>query len=144
MNTAGWEPFTRQGWRLEFTYPSVTPQGCEVVRKDERRGSAEGVHLSSPDGHELYIEFVRFADLAPRDEYMRHGDYLRQRFGSDSVAGLIETSVAGRPGWGYHFRGGDKERSALLLPLAGELYRIIYEPRSGLNAQVIATITIVD
>jgi hypothetical protein len=148
LEHADWLRFTRPGFRLEFSYPAVTPQGHAVERTEEQavdhRGDIERVHLTSRDSRELYVEVVRFRDLATQDEYLQHRRYLDQRFGADSVSALTETSLREWPAWAYAFRWDDEERSVLSLQVARDTYRIIYDPRSGLNTQVLATLTIAE
>jgi hypothetical protein len=142
-----WERFTRPGWEVEFYYPAVTPQGHEVEREEEQandhRGDIERVHLTSPGG-ELYFEAARFRGLTPQDEYLSHTRYLRQRFGEDAVTELTETSLAGRPAWAYGLRRDEGDRSMLMLQMGTDTYRFIYDPRSELNDQVLATLTVAD
>ena len=119
-----------------------------VHRADERRDGAVGVHLTAEGSQELYIEVVRFFHLSPGDEYTRHKAQLDQRFGAGSVTSLTQECSFGRdwPAWTYAFRGNIRgnmgERSVLLLPVATDTYRVIYDPRSPLNLKVIASITI--
>ena len=145
---AGWERFTRPGFSVEFGYPAVTPQGHAAERVEEQavdhRGDIERVHISSRDGGELYVEILRFRDLAPQDEYLEHRAYLERRFGADAVTELTETSLVGRPAWFYGFRWDEGERSVLSLEVASDTYRIIYDPRSELNAEVLATLTVTE
>jgi hypothetical protein len=143
--TPDWQRFTRPEFAIEFNYPGVTPQGQTVERDEEPFREYARVHLSSPDGQELYLEVVRFHDLAPRDEYEQHRPYLEKRFGPDSITPLTETTLQGRPACAYAFRGDEAERSleraVLLLEIGADTYRVIYDPRSALNAQVLATVT---
>lgn len=145
---AGWERLAHPGFRVELSYPAVTPEGHPVERVVERavdhRGDLERVHLTSRDSRELYVEVVRFRGLAPQDEYLNHRAYLEKRFGADAVTALTETSLRERAAWAYAFRWDDGERSVLLLEVAGDTYRIIHDPGSGLNAQVVATLTVTD
>jgi len=124
----------------------VTPQGHAVEQLEEHvqdhRGDMERVHLSSPESGELYFEVARFRELAPQDDYVSHAKYLAERFGPDSVSPLIETTVEGRPAWGYSISSPDHERSVIMVHLAGDTYRLIYDPRSELNHRIIATLTI--
>jgi hypothetical protein len=140
-----WRRFTRPEFAIEFSYPAVTPRGHTVERNEEPFREYARVHLSSPDGPELYLEVVRFHDLAPPDEYQHHRPSLEKRFGADSITALTETTLRGRPAWAYAFRGDEAERSVeravLLLEIGGDTYRVIYDPRSALNAQVLATLT---
>jgi hypothetical protein len=143
-----WKRFTRPGFRVEFSYPAVTPQGRAVERNEEAFRDYARVHLSSPDTQELYLEVVRFDGVAPEDEYLHHRPYLEKRFGADSITALTETSLQGRPAWTYAFRWDEgeraMERAVFLLPVGRDTYRIIYDPRSQLNADVIGTVTIAD
>jgi hypothetical protein len=149
---AEWERFTRPGFGLEFSYPTVTPRGQAVDRTDERavdhRGDIERIHLSSPDRSELYVEVARFRGITPEDEYSNHGTYLKQRFGPDKVTDLTSTTLLGRQASSYAFHwdeeGRPMERSALLLHVGDDTYRVIYDPRSALNDQVLSTITIAE
>jgi hypothetical protein len=140
-----WQRFTRPEFAIGFSYPAVTPQRQTVERDEQPFRDYARVHLSSPDRQELYLEVVRFHDMAPRDEYQHHRPYLEKRFGADSITPLTETTLRGRPAWAYAFRWDEAERSVeravLLLEIDGDTYRVIYDPRSALNAQVLATIT---
>jgi hypothetical protein len=145
---SGWKRFVRPGFLLEFRYPDPTPHGRTVVRDEQSFRGYARVHLSSPDRRELYLEVVRFHDLASQDEYRQHKPYLEQQFGADSVSSLTETVLRDWPASAYRFRwteeGRSVERSVLLLQVAGETYRLIFDPRSELNARVIATLSRVD
>jgi hypothetical protein len=148
VEPAGWQPFVHSGFRVALSYPEVTPQGHAVERTEERvedhRGDMERVHLTSRDSRELYVEVARFRGLAPPDEYLSHKRYLEQRFGPDSVTALTETSLRGRTAWAYAFRWDEGERSVLLLQVARDTYRILYDPRSELNIQVVATLGVAE
>jgi len=143
---ADWHRFKRSGFPVEFSYPQVTPQGHAVEQFEEHvqdhRGDMERVHLSSPKSGELYLEVARFRELAPQDDYLSHKRYLAQRFGSDSVSPLVETAIEGRPAWAYSILAAEHERSVLMLHVAGDTYRFIYDPRCELNHRVIDTLTI--
>lgn len=147
--TEGWQRFTRPGWEVEFSYPAVTPEGHAVERAEEQakdhRGDIDRVHLTSPESGELYFEAARFRDLTPQDEYLNHTRYLRQRFGEDAVTDLKETTLAGRPAWAYGLRKDEgEERSMLMLQMGTDTYRFIYDPRSELNDQVLASVTVAE
>jgi hypothetical protein len=145
LESPGWQRLTRPAFGVELSYPAVTPRGHAVERTEERaedhRGDMERVHLTSGESRELYVEVARFRELAPQDEYRQHRAYLEQRFGADSVTALTETSLGERPAWAYAFRWDEGERAVLLLQVARDTYRIIYDPRSALNTQVIDTLT---
>ena len=140
-----WKRFARPGFLIGFSYPDPTPNGHAVDRDEKSFRGYERVHLSSRDRRELYLEVVRFHDLTPEVEYLEHKPYLAGRFGEDSISSLTGASLQDWPAYAYSFGWTEAERpverSVLLLVVAGETYRIISDPRSALNARVIATIT---
>jgi hypothetical protein len=142
--TSGWTRLTKPGFLVEFSYPDPTPDGQAVIRDEQSFREYARVHLSSPDRRELYLEVVRFHDLAPEDEYRQHKPYLELRFGADAISSLTATRVREWPAAAYSFgwteQGQPVERSVLLVEVEGETYRIIFDPRSELNARVIATL----
>jgi hypothetical protein len=73
-----------------------------------------------------------------------HRPSLEERFGPGSVSALTERSVRGMPAWTYSFKWDEGERSVLLVQVARETYRLIYDPRSELNGRAIATLSVVD
>jgi hypothetical protein len=127
---------------ISFTYPDPTPQGHPIERKDDDRGDVQRIHLSSPSSGELYFEASRFVGLAPQGEYARHRPYLEQRFGEGSVTELSEAKLSERPAFRYGFEWTEGERAVLLLPVARDTYRFIYDPRSPLNEEILATVTV--
>ena len=133
------------GFRVELDFPSVTPQGHAVEHVAvERPVGGRGVHLTSPGSDELYVELVRFRDLAPEDEYLGHRPFLEQRFGPGAVTELTQTTLGGIPAWSYGIRWEHGERSVLLLQVDGDTYRVIHDPRSPLNADVVATLRVLE
>ena len=137
--------FERPGFGLEFSYPEVTPSGQTVERDDEPFREHARVHLSSPDRRELYFEVVRFDDVRPEDEYATHRPFLVERLGA-TIEPLTETSLLGHRAWAYAFSWHEEERAmeraVLLLESGAGSYRVIYDPRSELNGEVLATLAI--
>ncbi len=145
-----WSLLEHPGFRVQLSYPAITPRGCTVERADERveghpvAGDFERVHLASRDSGELYVELVRFPDRSPHDEYGLHRPHLIERFGEDAVTPLAETTLGERPAWSYSFRWDDGERAVLLLSVARDTYRVIYDPRSELNERVLRTLIVTE
>jgi hypothetical protein len=87
---------------------------------------------------------VRFPDLAPREEYEHHRSYLEQRFGADAITALTEASLDRLPAHAYGLHLPDRERSVLLIQIGQDTYRILYNPRSPINAHVVATMEVLE
>ena len=112
-------------------------------RVRDERGEMERVHLSSPESGELYFELACFREIAPQDEYASHRPFLEQRFGAGAVTELGATTLLERPAWAYGIRWDEGERAVVLLHLDGDTYRVISDPRSELNGEVLATLRLV-
>jgi hypothetical protein len=149
VQRAGWQRLELEGFALMLDYPAVTPQGVTVERADESvvdhpfAGAFERVHLTSDSG-EVYVEVARFPGRTPQAEYATHVPHLEHRFGADSVSELSETIAAERQAWAYGFQWEGGERSVLLFEVEGDTYRVIHDPRSGLNAEIVGTLAIRD
>ncbi len=145
-----WSRLEHPGFRVQLSYPAMTPQGHIVERADERveghpvAGDFERVHLASRDSGELYVDFVRFPNRSPHDEYRTHRPHLVERFGEGAVTALTETTFGEWPAWSYSFRWDDGERAVLLLRVSQDTYRVIYDPRSELNERVLGTLTVTE
>lgn len=126
----------------------MTPDGHAVEQTEERaqdhRGDMERVHFTSPGSGELYVEVARFRGLTPPEEYANHEAHLKRRFGADAVTPLSETMFRDRAAWTYAFRWDEGERSVLLFQVGHDAYRVISDPRSSLNAQVLESLAITD
>ena len=147
---AGWQRVEPEGFALTLDHPAVTPQGVTVERADERvadhpvAGRFERVHLTSPGSGEVYGEVARFPGRTPQDEHATHRPHLEHRFGAGSVSELSETIAAGRQAWTYGLRWDGGERSVLLIEVDGDTYRVIHDPRSDLNAEIVGTLAVRD
>ena len=130
-----WQRYSNPRFRLEFRYPDPTPRGHEVERNEQRVHDERG---------ELYFELSRFVGISPQDEYASHRPFLEQRWGDGAVTELAETALLERQAWRYGIRWPEADRVVLLLPLDGYAYRVIYDPRSELNEDVLATLAIVE
>jgi len=136
-----WQLFADPQFKLRFHYPRTTPQGHSVETIESQHEDALRVHLASVGSQELYFEVMKLCDLTPQQEYQQHQGDLAQRFVGVTISELEETKLGSRPAYSYRFSWSDKERAVMLVQLDRATYRIIYDPRSTLNAQVLSTVT---
>ncbi len=144
VHIENWQLFTDPQFELRFHYPATTPRGHAVEKTEGQQDDVLRVHLVSRDSRELYFEVVKYPDLPAREEYERHRAYLEQRFDDLAITELQETSLASQPAYAYAFKWGNGERAVLLIHKDQATYRIIYDPHSPLNAQVLSTIRFID
>jgi hypothetical protein len=140
-----WKQFADPRFRLRLTYPSLTPQGSIVELEEEETSDFVRVHLISRDSPEVYFEVRRYRDLLPHDDYQRHRAYLEQRFAKESftISELIDHSLAGTAVKQYAFQWDAKQRVAILIQQGPATYRIIYDPVSPINVQILSTVELI-
>jgi hypothetical protein len=136
-----WRTFSHPDFSFYFQYPDPTPEGYVVERKE---GGVEPavtrVHLTSPGSQELYFEVGCYPDLTAEAAYEQFKEVLTRQFGEVEVGSLEGTTVAGRPGFTFTFRWAAGTRAVVFVPYNGILYRIVYNPQSPLNVQVLSTL----
>lgn len=137
MNAHIWQTFTFPGFELQFQYPQTTPSG-HAVDMDEIR-----VHFRSRESPELYFEVSRHLHLSADAVYEREKGFIMDRLKECEVSALKPITFASQPAYEFSFRWTDGERAVILIEKQEYLYRVIYDPRSQLNLQVLATIQIV-
>ena len=135
-----WQLFADPRFELRFRYPLTTPGGHSVEKIEGQRDDTVRVHLVSQGSQELYFEVMKFLDLSPEEEYQRHKADLVQRFEALTITALDETRLGGLPAYRYALTWPDRERAVILVHKGRATYRIIYDPRSALNAQVLSTV----
>ena len=144
MHIENWQLFTDRRFELTFHYPATTPRGHAVEKTAGQQDDVLRVHLVSRDSQELYFEVVKYPHLLPREEYEQHSAYLEQRFDDLAITELQETRLALQPAYEYAFAWGQGERAVLLIHKDQATYRVIYDPHSPLNSQVLSTIEVID
>jgi hypothetical protein len=140
-----WLMFSHPEFRLRFQYPDPTPQGYAVESKESNPAPAvTRVHLTSPGSQELYFEVGRYPAVAPEVAYEQFKQSLIQQFGEVEVGLLEGTRVAARPAFGFTFRWTAGTRTVFYVPDDNGLYRILYNPQSPLNGQVLSSLTFIE
>lgn len=139
-----WQTFSHPGFSLRFQYPDPTPEGYAVEWKEGwLEPAVPRVHLTSPGSQELYFEVTRYPGLTPEEGYEQFKQKLVRQFGGVEIGRLEGAMVAGRPGFTFTFRWTAATRTALFVPSNGILYRIVYNPQSPLNEQVLSTLSFI-
>ncbi len=137
MSIRNWQTFSLSDFGLQFQYPHTTPTGHAVEMDDVR------VHFRSSDTPELYFEVSRHLRVSAEVFYEREKGFVAERLQDSEVGALTATTLAGQPAQTFSFRWRDGERTVILMEKQDYLYRFIYDPRSQLNLDVLATIKLV-
>ncbi len=134
---AEWATLDVPGAGMRVRYPLVTPQGRAVEADGVR------VHVRSWEGGELYFEVSKETGVTAQQQYERERAFLERSPSPPQVSGLTETVAAGRPAHQFTAAWPDRDRVFTLIERDGVLYRMVYDPRSPLNAQIFATLELV-
>ncbi len=126
---------------LQLAYPAITPLGHRVEGRRLVTAQAYRLHLVSSAGGEVYFEVAVYPVRTAREAY----EALRQAMQADTpapdVGELTACELAGRAGWQFRVRWPDRERRITLIPVGDRLCRLIFDPVSPLNEQILATVS---
>lgn len=139
-----WRLFADPRFELQFMYPATTPQGWRVEMAEGKQGGVLRVHLTSPGSQELYFEVTEYAGLSAVGEYRQHTQALAKQYSELEVTELRATSLAGLPAYAYLLHWPDRERKVILVEKGEVTYRILYDPQSALNEQLLSSVKFLD
>jgi hypothetical protein len=129
-DTSGWTVINFDG--LSLSHPVTTPSGRSVIADDIR------VHLVA-EGGELYFEVSRRQGHTS-DAYRREREHLIDE--GAEVSELVPAELNGWPAQEFTAAFPHKTRTFLLCERPPWLYRLVYDPKSALNLEVLSTIRI--
>ncbi len=140
MEIQNWRTFSEPQFELRFKYPETTPQGRPVDVNEIRRDEAIRFHLTSQESQEIYFEVARYANLLAEESYKLFREGIEKRGVEFSAGELKETELASQPAFECFVKGPGMERVVTFIQKGETLYRVIYNPQSPLNEQILATL----
>lgn len=145
LSMESWQLFTDPKFQLRFRYPAVTVEGKAVELEEEETRDFVRVHLVSRDSQEVYFEVRRYRDLLPQEEYQRHRAYLEERFELEgfTITALTDYRLGMSAAHQYSFQWDNRQRVAILVQQEHFTYRIIYDPVSPINVQILSTVELI-
>jgi hypothetical protein len=139
-----WRRFTDPDFGIAFNYPDPTPEGFEIKKLIRKTAEMIRVHLSSPGSSELYFELSNYLNgLDPRTGRQNLVNENKGRFDGFKAATLKEMVVASIPAQSFTFSWQKGARQVLFFDVDPVTYRVIFDPRSKLNYQILSTFELV-
>ncbi len=136
-----WHRFSDPDFGVTFSFPDSSPAGYEIKRKLWKTGEMNRIHLSSPESSELYFELTCYLkELDPERGRKMLVDENRQRFQNFNATPLEESSAAPVPAQSFTFSWREAARHVLFFDFNKLTYRIIFDPQSQLNHQILSTV----
>jgi hypothetical protein len=127
--------------------PNTTPTGQPVeILKREHEGM-HAVHALSPDESEVYFEIVSFSVLISHEEAVAgQRASLASRSPAAAITAMQRSVVRTWRASEFRFEGALggrwKVRRFLFLDSAMRTFRIIYDPRSTMNEQILESLVL--
>ena len=135
-----WQHFVYPGFALGFRYPEITPQGHIAEKAETQDEERIRIHFTSKESHELYFEITKYVDLPAQAEYQDHKEYLENMPDEYVVSDLKEIRRMSQPDYEYSIKWREGARIVMLIETDDATYRVLYDPNSPLNVQVLSTI----
>jgi hypothetical protein len=127
--------------------PTTTPSGQRVEILKDQREDAHRVHAQSPDASELYFEIVSAPGLINHEQAVAEQKAFLSSHSSDAAITATKQSVvrsfrATEFGFEGTLGGQWKVRRFIFLDSDLHTYRIIDDPRSPVNEQILDSLVI--
>ena len=135
-----WELFLDSRFDLQFQYPSTSPNGESVERVETQREGLVLVHIISPSSREVYFEVSKYEAISAQEEYQRHKEFLPGQFHPLAITDLKEVVCDSLPAFEYTFEWRQGRRTVILVERKNTTYRILFNPRSTVNLQILSTL----
>ena len=132
--------FTNKQLPITLHYPDPTPLGYPVKVIEKRSEVSYRVHLISDGSYEIYFEIGKYLTLSTTEAINRFQTGLIESANNVEID-PIETSIfLSRPAYFLKARWTDKERQVVFVEYEETVCRIIYDPASDINKQILRTL----
>lgn len=126
---------------LTLHYPDPTPRGSSVDVVERQSDHSYRLHLLSTDSDEIYFEVGKYPHLSSAAAQALFQHELTAQYPDvtlDPVRGMV---LAGKNGRLLTARWPTRERTIIFVPHDGAVYRLIFNPASPINHQILNTVT---
>ena len=125
--------------------PESTPNDQKVTIETRENAGVHIMHAESPDQSELYFEVAAYPSIMDHDTLARgQQEFLREHSKDGAITEIIQGTVGNRSGTTFDFRGtlqGKwKERRFLFVNSPKRTFRIVNDPTSTLNLEVLMSL----
>ena len=124
------------GW--QFQVPEVTEQAQTTeITRDTHKGKIK-VHAHTADLFELYFEVVSYPEKLDHQALIeKQKPFIEQEFTNVSFSEVSAQTFKGLPTTEFTFESEEKTRRFIYIEDASRSYRVIFNPLSNLNLDVL-------
>ena len=137
---ANWITYANPQLSMTLQYPNPTPLGHPVNISEKSSNISYRIHLISDESSEVYFEIGRYHTLPIRDAVNLFQKELKENISQVQIGQVEATTFATRSAYRLTARWPEKERTVTFFDLEGIVYRIIYDPTSAINHQILETL----
>ena len=121
--------------------PESTPNHQKVTIECREKDGVHLMHAESPDQSELYFEVTAHPAIISHDMLARQQqEFLRENSSDGTMSEIVHGAVSNHSGTTFDFRGtlhGKwKERRFLFVNGTKRTFRVVHDPTSALNLEV--------
>ncbi len=133
-------PFAHPKLPVTLQYPNPTPQGYPVVVQEKVNDLGHRVHFISNGSDEIYFEVGQYANLTIAQAIDLFKREVAERIERLEIGELEAQLLAGLSAHQFTIRWPGKARTIAFLEWTDLVYRIIYDPNSLINKQILDTL----
>jgi hypothetical protein len=135
-----WVTFSSQKLSIALKYPNPTPQGHPVFKHERTATSSYRVHFVSDGSDEVYFEIGRYSNLPVQKAIDDFQQDVMERIDQIETSEVTELSMDNYPSYQFSIRWPGKERFIQFIEIEPVLYRIIHDPASPINKQILESL----
>ena len=125
--------------------PESTPNNAKVTIETRENAGIHIMHAESPDQLELYFEVTAYPSMVDHDTLAgQQQEFLREHSNDGTITEVVEGRVGNYSGTTFDFRGtlqGKwKERRFFFVDILQRTFRVVHDPTSPLNLEVLVSL----
>ena len=135
-----WTTYSNSQLSITLQHPWPTPLGHLVNIVEKSSEISYRIHLLTEESSEVYFEIGRYHMLPLTKAIHLFQKELTKANSQMEISPAEATTFATRPAYRLTARWPEKERIVTFIDLEGIVYRIIYDPASAINQQILESL----
>lgn len=135
---------TNQQLAVSLQYPDPTPLGSSVSINEKVTAVSYRIHLISDASNEVYFEVGYYPTLSLAEAMTHFKQELVAQTQEVVIGEAVDIMFGAYAGCRFSVRWPEKKRVITFFVRDGATYRVIYNPASPLNGQILATLAFMD
>lgn len=135
-----WTTYSNPQLSITLHYPNPTPLDHPVNIVEKSSDTSYRIHLLTETSAEVYFEIGLYRTLPIREAVNLFQKELKGNSSQVEIDQVKATTFAAKPAYRLTARWPEQERIITFIDFEGIVYRIIYDPASALNHEILKTL----